>query len=171
MKAWFCVDFETFLEHGIAGSEILNSRFGLKNVRFVRLTVNSSTKTDLTINEIKVFGYVDSLLTVIEDLKTKQIPTGYKMLKSYPNPFNPETIIQYELQENNDVNLTVFNIGGQFVKELVNKNMNSGEHEIKWDGRNYASQEVSSGTYFASLELTNNAGQVIMDSIKILKVK
>ncbi len=103
---------ETFLEHGIAGSEILCSKFQLKYIRYLKLTINSSTETDLTINEIKVFGYTDSSLTSIDDKEIKRAPTGYKMLKNYPNPFNPETIIQYTIPENSDVNLLVFNIGG-----------------------------------------------------------
>ena len=52
--------FETVLEHGIAGSEILTSKIAEEKVRYIKLTVNSDTKSDLVINEIKVFGYTEN---------------------------------------------------------------------------------------------------------------
>ena len=166
--------YETFLEHGVAGSEITTSRFDtspLQNARYVLISISSSAKSEIEINEIKIFGYKDSGLTNLEDLKTGSIPTKSKLLPNYPNPFNPETKIHYILRENSDVKLAVYNINGQIVKELVNKSMPAGEHIVEWNGKNQYSQEVSSGVYFAKIEMGSPSGGVITDSTKLILVR
>jgi hypothetical protein len=93
--------YETFLEHGIAGSEITTTRFDaspLKSARYVRINISSSTKSEIEINEIKIFGYKDSGLTDPGDVRTGNVPTESKLLPNYPNPFNPETRIHYILK-------------------------------------------------------------------------
>ncbi len=165
---------ETILEHGIVGAKIVSARVnaqGLLNTRFVRITINSSTKSDIKINEIKVFGYPESGLTGIDESQSIRIPTESRMLPNYPNPFNPETMIQYVLRENSDVKLTVYNIYGQVVKELIKKAMPAGEHMVKWNGKNHNSERVSTGVYVAKIEMESSSGKLITDSIKIVLVK
>jgi predicted amidohydrolase len=166
--------YETFLEHGIAGSEITTARFDTsisQNIRYVRLNISSSTKIEITINEIKVFGYTDPGLTAIDDSRTGRIPSESKMLQNYPNPFNPETNIQYMLKESSEVNLTVYTMSGQVVRELVNKHMPAGEHMVIWNGKNQYSQEVSSGIYVAKLDMETRTGNLITDSTKLILVR
>jgi hypothetical protein len=166
--------YETFLEHGIAGSEITSARLGAltpQKIRFVRLTINSSVETNLIINEIKIFGYVEPGLTSIDNTQKMHTPTDHKMLQIYPNPFNPETKIHYILKESSDVKLSVYNINGQIIKELVNKSMPAGEHTVKWNGKNLYSQEVSTGVYIAKIEMGTPSGSLITDSTKLILVR
>ena len=67
-------------------------------------------------------------------------------MKTYPNPFNPETRIEFEIMENAGVELTVYDLKGRLVKRLVNGKMSAGKHFVDWDGSN-----VSSGIYFCRL--------------------
>jgi endonuclease/exonuclease/phosphatase family metal-dependent hydrolase len=67
-------------------------------------------------------------------------------LTSYPNPFNPTTVISYELFDEGFVNLSIFNSSGQKVDELVNTILNDGNHRAEWNGSN-----LPSGPYFAKL--------------------
>jgi len=77
----------------------------------------------------------------ITALKTEQvqIPSRFMLKQNYPNPFNPSTTISFSLPEISDVKLSVYNILGQKVAELVNQKMNAGMHKITWDAQNLAS--------------------------------
>ncbi|MCK4311221.1 MAG: T9SS type A sorting domain-containing protein, partial [Candidatus Cloacimonetes bacterium] len=73
-------------------------------------------------------------------------------LYNYPNPFNPETTINYSLKENSKVSLKVYNIKGQKVKTLVHEVLPAGEHSIVWDGSDSDGKRVVSGIYFYKLK-------------------
>jgi hypothetical protein len=75
-----------------------------------------------------------------------QTPVEYALLGNYPNPFNPTTKINYSLPQDGEVLLKVFDTLGREVATLVNGFVNSGKHDVVWDGTNYAS-----GIYFYSI--------------------
>jgi hypothetical protein len=74
-------------------------------------------------------------------------------ISNYPNPFNPETNISYQLPADSKVNLSIYNIKGQLVKTLVNDIKPTGEHSIIWDGRDSNDKRVGSGIYFYKLKV------------------
>jgi len=76
-----------------------------------------------------------------------EMPTVYKLYNNYPNPFNPSTSIKYDLPHNTFVKLSVYDVLGKLVTELVNQNMTAGRYEANWNASNY-----SSGAYFYKLE-------------------
>lgn len=76
-----------------------------------------------------------------------EIPTVFKLYNNYPNPFNPQTSIKYDLPINAFVKLNVYDILGQYVTSLVDQQKTAGRYEVTWDARNYAS-----GTYIYKLE-------------------
>jgi hypothetical protein len=69
----------------------------------------------------------------------KIIPDRYELLQNYPNPFNPITTIPFNLPEQSDVLLTVYNILGQKVITLVNENLPAGRYRHDWEIKNLAS--------------------------------
>jgi len=75
-----------------------------------------------------------------------QNPASFKLWPNYPNPFNPETAISYQLPAFSHVRLTVYNALGQTVRVLVDEQQNSGTHSVKFNG-----SRLSSGIYFAVL--------------------
>ena len=85
-----------------------------------------------------------------DDLATN-IPHDYK-LKNYPNPFNPETTINFVLQKNGLVELSVYNIIGQKIKTIVNGNLNKGNYKFSWNGDNDFGKSVGSGIYMLNLK-------------------
>ena len=80
------------------------------------------------------------------------IPIKEIIMKNYPNPFNPEVTINYQLAENSPVELVIYNMKGQKVKTLNNESLPAGEHSAIWDGRDYNQQPVSSGIYLYKLK-------------------
>jgi hypothetical protein len=77
----------------------------------------------------------------------KEIPTTYNLSQNYPNPFNPTTTIQYSIPKDEYVKLTVYDITGRIVKELVNGHKVAGKYNIEFNASGYAS-----GTYYYKLE-------------------
>ncbi len=84
----------------------------------------------------------------------REVPNKFALSQNYPNPFNPSTIITYELGLTNFVNLSVYNVLGEKIKTLVNKQQKPGKYNIRFDANN-----LSSGIYFYKLK-TNNFTQV-----------
>lgn len=89
------------------------------------------------------------------------IPSEYKLFNNYPNPFNPNTIIRFNIKKSSFVKLNVYDITGKLVSTLVNQNLNAGEYKIDFDG-----SELSSGVYIYRIE----AGD-FKDTKKMLMVK
>ena len=76
----------------------------------------------------------------------EQIPVGYSLSQNYPNPFNPTTLIRYSLGESGRINLRLFDILGNEIAVLVDREETAGVHEVSFDGSNLAS-----GVYFYNL--------------------
>jgi endonuclease/exonuclease/phosphatase family metal-dependent hydrolase len=74
-------------------------------------------------------------------------------LTSFPNPFNPRTVLGYELLGETHVNLSIFNSGGQVIDVLVNTIMTGGEYSVEWDAH-----DLPSGLYFAKLTTNRSTG-------------
>jgi len=69
-------------------------------------------------------------------------------LTNYPNPFNPETTISFQLKQDDELELSIYNIKGQKVKTLVKDNLTKGLHRVVWDGKDRNEIPVGSGVYF-----------------------
>lgn len=81
-----------------------------------------------------------------------------KLLGNYPNPFNPETTIKYNLKSNSEVTIAIYNIKGQLVRTLVNFSQEAGMHSVVWNGKDTNGRSVSSGIYFSILDANNGEG-------------
>ena len=71
----------------------------------------------------------------------------FALYPNYPNPFNPETRIRFQLAENSNVRLMIYDVLGRKVRTLVSDRMDAGNHVINWDGLNDAGTDVASGMY------------------------
>ena len=80
------------------------------------------------------------------------IPTDYFLKQNFPNPFNPTTNIKYNLPKYGFVNITVFDMLGNVINQLVNEVQNSGYKSIQWNATNTQGQPVSAGVYLYSIE-------------------
>ncbi|MHB9029904.1 MAG: two-component regulator propeller domain-containing protein [Candidatus Latescibacterota bacterium] len=90
-------------------------------------------------------------LTVSVSGKEEQ-PQALSILGNHPNPFNPNTTIEFTLSAPGKVSLTVYDITGRKVRELVTGHMSAGKHRAVWDGKDAAGASAASGIYFSRLE-------------------
>ena len=102
----------------------------------------------------KGISVLEHLLALLTDIAL--LPTETALLANYPNPFNPETWIPYQLSESSEVSISIYASDGQLVRELSFGSMPAGMYHSKsraayWDGRNVLGESVASGVYFYTL--------------------
>jgi hypothetical protein len=105
---------------------------------------------DLENGDIQLLPFASSLTsihTVSVDKLDPEFPLVFQLSQNYPNPFNPITMINYQLPMNCDVELSVYNLLGQKVATLVNKNQPAGHYTVKWDATG-----IASGVYVYQLK-------------------
>ncbi len=91
--------------------------------------------------------YTNSIqVQVLTDVKEDRIPTEFRLKQNYPNPFNPATTIEFTLPKTSKVSLKVFSMLGQLVTTLVDDELASGKHAVRFDA-----SCLSSGTYVVGL--------------------
>lgn len=71
-----------------------------------------------------------------------------RLFQNFPNPGNPVTTIGFDVKDESDVRLEVFDVNGTLVRTLVNDTLDPNHYEIKWDGRDRVGVPVASGVYF-----------------------
>ncbi len=99
------------------------------------------------------------------------MPDGFDLLQNFPNPFNPETTIQYHLDQPGQVTLCVYDVLGKEIIQLVNKIESVGMHQVQWYGRDSNQRQMSSGVYFSRLTGKTNAGQEVHKLNKMIMIK
>jgi hypothetical protein len=72
----------------------------------------------------------------------------FELKGNYPNPFNPETVIKFNLPQASPVTLKVYNVLGQAVNTLLDEPLSAGSHSVSWNGKNAQGHDVASGVYF-----------------------
>lgn len=72
----------------------------------------------------------------------------FELKQNYPNPFNPTTTIEYSVPQQSRVSITIYNIAGQEIRNLINEFKEPGNYKVEWDGKDDNGRVVSSGVYF-----------------------
>ena len=80
------------------------------------------------------------------------IPDVFALHQNYPNPFNPVTTIRYDVPEQSNIRVDIYNVLGQKVAELVNKTHQPGFYAVSWDGTNTMGSALGSGMYFYRID-------------------
>jgi hypothetical protein len=96
-------------------------------------------------------------VVALGSLSVESTPTEFALLQNFPNPFNPETTIKYNLAEGTNVSLRIYNVVGQVVRTLVAEPQSAGRYTVRWNGSDDRGVSVSSGIYF--YELRSNGFQ------------
>ena len=136
-------------------------------VKEIGLTINQKRNIETLVDQLESKYNLSSsektVLSLLRVVLTKQLPKKTQLLPNYPNPFNPETWIPFELHQNTNVSLTISDLKGNQVRRidlgytLLGK-YTSHDKAIHWDGKNNNGEKVASGTYFYAIH-TNNYTQ------------
>jgi len=92
------------------------------------------------------------------------MPEKFTIHQNYPNPFNPVTTLRYDLPENGNVNITIYDMLGRQVKTLINQNQNAGYMSVIWNATNDYGKPVSAGIYIYQIQ----AGEYISTKKMVL---
>ena len=95
-------------------------------------------------------------ILLLERLLAMSMPNQTMLMANYPNPFNPETWIPYQLAASANVKISIYSIDGKLVRTLLLGNQSAGiympkSHAAYWDGKNAIGEPVASGVYFYTL--------------------
>jgi hypothetical protein len=80
-----------------------------------------------------------------------QAPAANRLYQCHPNPFNPTTKIEFDIQSTAKVSIRIFDVTGRLVRVLVDETLDAGRHDAVWDGTNESGAKAASGTYFCRM--------------------
>ena len=89
---------------------------------------------------------------MVEEARTAALPQSFSLSQNFPNPFNSDTVIRFELPQGEEVELAVYNTAGQPVATLVQGLREAGTYTLHWDGRDERGKELASGVYMYRLQ-------------------
>ncbi len=98
---------------------------------------------------------LSNLVVALGSLNVESTPTEFALLQNFPNPFNPETTIKYNVASGSNVSLRIYNVVGQVVRTLVAEQQNAGRYTVRWNGADDRGVSVSSGIYFYQISAGN----------------
>jgi hypothetical protein len=95
-----------------------------------------------------------------------EAPAFARLLRNYPNPFNPATRIQFTLPRDAQVSLRVFDVQGRLVRTLIDSYVAAGPRTVDWDGKDNSGATLASGTYFLRLQ---GGGTYLSRTVNLVK--
>lgn len=124
------------------------------------LFANAETNPGYDMILEEMFNYASNYIISVHPISLN-IPSVYKLYQNFPNPFNPRTVINFDLPNVSFVKLVIYDILGREITALVNEKLKQGTYEMDWDASNYPS-----GVYFYKLTSSD-----FSDTKKMILVK
>ena len=127
----------------------------------------SNNLTNLGPNELAEKNFQSHIIvdnTLLGSEKLNTLPMEFALLPNFPNPFNPVTTIRYELPDQKLVNISVYDMRGNLIKNLLKSIQSPGLKTVQWDATDNRGNMVSAGVYFYKIK----AGSFIQTKKMIL---
>ena len=115
---------------------------------FDTVTDSFTTLVDSTWPPCFWVSETDEQVSIIDEI----LPITYNLYNAYPNPFNPVTTLHYDLPEDALVNITIYDMMGRVVSNLVSSQQNAGYKSVQWNATNNQGQPVSAGLYLYTIQ-------------------
>ncbi|HHZ92417.1 TPA: T9SS type A sorting domain-containing protein [Candidatus Poribacteria bacterium] len=96
------------------------------------------------------------VFNLLKAILPERLSEQTRLLPNYPNPFNPETWIPFELSQDSKVSVTIYDVSGTLIRSICVEYLETGSYvsqsrAVYWDGRTNTGERVASGTYFYTL--------------------
>ncbi|MDZ7722031.1 MAG: T9SS type A sorting domain-containing protein [candidate division KSB1 bacterium] len=104
-----------------------------------------------TDGQTELFGPIEVMIST-DVVDAQHAPEDYRLYSNFPNPFNPVTLIRYDLPLSGYTELTIFDMTGRKIKSLVSAHQSAGQHVVRWDATDQMNEPVSSGVYIYRLQ-------------------
>lgn len=117
---------------------------------------------------------IDKLDKFSQDTENNNLPLTKNEFKgNFPNPFNPSTNLIYSLSEESIVNITIYNLLGEIIKEFNIGKQSSGAHQVRWNGDNLNGVKASSGVYFIRFKAipSNTPSNAFIQTSKLIMMR
>jgi len=141
------ISYQDFLDNVFEGHPMLPA-----------VTVKFSVSATDGIDTVKVTG--DDRVVFVNrydflSVDKINLPKSYALHNNFPNPFNPSTLIRFDLPVSDDAVISIYNMLGQKVKTFLMYNKSAGTHSVRWNGVNQNDEQVAAGVYFYQLKTKN----------------
>lgn len=114
--------------------------------------VHENQTYDYRLADVDYDGNVEYHTTQLMGLTmSSTIPEKYRLYQNYPNPFNPITNIRYDIPEDGQVSITIYDVTGNRVNSLINRPESAGTKLIQWNARDEQGRAVSAGIYICTI--------------------
>lgn len=119
-------------------------------IRFRLVTDESVASLGWFLDDIEI--YPEEISTVVKLFNKSCYRKNYELFYNYPNPFNAQTSIGFQVPKSGNVKIAIYNVLGQEIASLVNDKYQAGSFKTIWDGKDVAGNIVPSGVYFYRME-------------------
>jgi hypothetical protein len=168
-KEWAGETFTPVRWHGIDDYLDFGSRWPINfNLAYTNTTLQTASTLGFPVGDLNWFPdkKAEWLLVNVERNESRLLPDDFSLSNAYPNPFNPQTKIDFRIAQTSQVRLTIYNVLGQQVTVLMNEELLPGSYTVTWNGTNDRGIMVPSGVYLYRIE----AGQ-FSDTKKVVFLK
>jgi hypothetical protein len=161
------------------GSVVANLRFRVDDLTLAEFEIKPFESTGPSHDLALIYNDFSSGTPIVQKIEPefvggkialsgfhKAVPEKFALLQNAPNPFNPSTVMAYDLPQSAHVRLEVFNILGQKVKTLVDGYQDAGSYRVVWNGDDDYGSSVASGIYFYRISAGQNTDVRKMTLIK-----
>ena len=152
---------------GLSGEDTAEFEGLYSSYRFSFYGVNTVIEDQLadrdgidTVINVEFLKFYDQTIPIAELSINESVIKPDFELTNYPNPFNPITTIDFSIQRDSNIDLSVFNIKGQKIKTIANNEYNEGSHLVVWNGDDETGKSVSSGIYYYKLNVNGKTKAV-----------
>lgn len=160
------------------GGEIVAGTGAIVDISFnVSSAAANNEQIQITFNDLVVAAAgglavpshgVGGVVAIHTDIENEtSLPTDFALKQNYPNPFNPSTTIGFDVPENSNVRISIFNVLGQEVRSLVSGNYATGRYHAVWDATDNRGSKVVSGVYF--YRMNTDKGYTSTNKLVLLK--
>jgi len=132
----------------------------------LKVKLKNGNSTIIPINENTKIVFSDMNAVKVDELKKPDIESSFSLMQNFPNPFNPNTIIKYQLPNPGNVEIKIFDINSKCIKTLFNGFQAKGDQSISWDSRDDNNKQVASGVYLYRMKFND---QIINKKMLLIK--